>query len=203
EFRQLGLDMEHGVYIPHRSFETDFHRDEMEVLKQKGIPFSILIPDVQSYYTNTERPSEVEELSIRSVPCDPDQCNTFTHFKTPESYTYGSMGGFHTLKEMNAVLDEMRNRFPDLISKRAPISNETTLNGGKLEFVKIGNAPKNGQKKPEILFTALHHAREPVSLSQMLFFMWYLLENYENDPDIRNLVDNVDAYFIPCINPDG
>lgn len=33
--------------------------------------------------------------------------------------------------------------------------------------------------------------------------MWYLLENYEHNPEIRTLVDSRALYFVPCINPDG
>jgi|GEM_PF-6016658 len=54
-----------------------------------------------------------------------------------------------------------------------------------------------------MLYTALHHAREPNSLSQMIFYIWYLLENYETDAEVKYLVDNTAMYFIPVINPDG
>ena len=33
--------------------------------------------------------------------------------------------------------------------------------------------------------------------------MWYLLENYDSDPEIRSIVDNTELYFVPVINPDG
>lgn len=59
------------------------------------------------------------------------------------------------------------------------------------------------QPKPQALYTALHHAREPNSLSQMLYFMWYVLENYDTDARIRSIVDNMELYFVPCLNPDG
>jgi hypothetical protein len=33
--------------------------------------------------------------------------------------------------------------------------------------------------------------------------MWYLLENYNTNDEIRYLIDNTEMYFIPCVNPDG
>jgi hypothetical protein len=33
--------------------------------------------------------------------------------------------------------------------------------------------------------------------------MWYLLENYATNPEIKYLVDNTELYFVPCVNPDG
>ncbi|MBN4081864.1 immune inhibitor A, partial [bacterium AH-315-C07] len=47
------------------------------------------------------------------------------------------------------------------------------------------------------------HAREPGSLSQLIFYMYYLLENYDSDAEVKYLVDNNELYFIPCVNPDG
>jgi len=38
---------------------------------------------------------------------------------------------------------------------------------------------------------------------QLMFFMWYLLENYSTNPDVKYLVDNLELYFIPDMNPDG
>ena len=33
--------------------------------------------------------------------------------------------------------------------------------------------------------------------------MMYILENYESDPNIKNLIDNLKMYFVPIANPDG
>jgi hypothetical protein len=33
--------------------------------------------------------------------------------------------------------------------------------------------------------------------------MWYILENYNDDAFVKNLVDSTEMYFIPCVNPDG
>lgn len=42
-----------------------------------------------------------------------------------------------------------------------------------------------------------------MSLTQLIYFMWYLLEEYANNEEIRELIDNTELYFIPCVNPDG
>ncbi|MEM9528400.1 MAG: M14 family zinc carboxypeptidase, partial [Bacteroidota bacterium] len=36
-----------------------------------------------------------------------------------------------------------------------------------------------------------------------VFFLWYLIENYERNPEVKAIVDNNELYFIPCLNPDG
>ena len=33
--------------------------------------------------------------------------------------------------------------------------------------------------------------------------MWYLLENYDTDTDVKAIIDNTELFFIPIVNPDG
>jgi murein tripeptide amidase MpaA len=54
-----------------------------------------------------------------------------------------------------------------------------------------------------MFFNAVHHAREPMSMSQLIFFMWHILENYNTDKDIKTLVNSTELYVVPCVNPDG
>src|SRR5690606_35887449 len=37
----------------------------------------------------------------------------------------------------------------------------------------------------------------------VLYFMYYLLENYGTDPEVTDLVDSRRLFFIPVVNPDG
>jgi len=57
--------------------------------------------------------------------------------------------------------------------------------------------------KPQMLFTSMIHSREVSALMNNIYFMWYLLENYNTDPAIQELVDNNELYFVPVVNPDG
>jgi hypothetical protein len=40
-------------------------------------------------------------------------------------------------------------------------------------------------------------------MSALIFYMWYLLEHYDTDPEIKYLLDNTELCFVPCVNPDG
>ena len=119
------------------------------------------------------------------------------------NYEDGSMGGYLTYDELLATLDEMVNLYPNLITARAPIGNILTHENRPIYWLRLSDNPNVEEAEPEVLYTALHHAREPNSLSQMVFYLWYLLENYDSDPEVKYLVDNTAMYFIPCINPDG
>ena len=70
-------------------------------------------------------------------------------------------------------------------------------------MAKISDNPNQDENEPEILYDAVHHAREPNSLSQLIFYMYYLLENYGLNDEVTYLVNETEMYFVPCINPDG
>jgi len=101
-------------------------------------------------------------------------------------------------------LDSMRARYPNLISMKAPISNINSHENRPIFGVKISDNPEVDETtEPEALYTAIHHAREPGSMSQVIYYMWFLLENYSTDSSIKALVDQTQLYFVPCLNPDG
>ena len=70
-------------------------------------------------------------------------------------------------------------------------------------MVKVSDNPDVDEDEPEVLYTALHHAREPQSMTSVLYYLYYILENYGTDPEVTYLVDSREMYFVPVLNPDG
>ena len=102
---------------------------------------------------------------------------------------------------MQNELDEMRALYPNLITVKSSVG--TTGEGRSLFMVKISDNPAVDESEPELFLNALHHARKPIGMTQLLFFMWYVLENYESNKDIKTLLNSSEIYIMPCINPDG
>lgn len=197
QLAELGLDVEHGHYVPQKFFTSDFADYEIEQMTQAGFSLEILIEDVQAHYVNQNN-SLVEERSQNCVGGDD------LGYETPENFELGSMGGFYTYQEMLDELDAMYEQYPDLITQRSAIGDALTHEGREVYWLKITDNPNEDEaEEPEILYTAVHHAREPNGLTQMIFYMWYLLENYETDPQVQFIVNNTELAFIPCVNPDG
>lgn len=138
-----------------------------------------------------------------------------------QEFTLGAgFGGCLTVDEMLAELDRMRALYPDIISVKADASptGQTTYGdivpaGGSrsqqfgpqtVYYVRISDNPDTDESnEPESLITGMTHAREVNSLMNVIYYMWWLLENYETDPAVKNLIDNQELYFIPIVNPDG
>ncbi|MCB0558784.1 MAG: immune inhibitor A [Lewinellaceae bacterium] len=201
ELAALGLETDHGQLAKGRFLINDFSEWELALLGQRGIDYEVIIPDVKAWYREQSQQPE-QSLNFRGNGCDEDNGPLYD-YPTPANYEYGSMGGYLTYEEMLATLDKMVDLYPNLLSARQPIGDILTHEGRPIYWLRLSDNPNEDEDEPEVLYTALHHAREPNSLSQMIFYLWYLLENYESDPEVQYLVNHTEMYFIPCINPDG
>lgn len=193
---KAGITVDHGEYKKDTWFMSEFSDSELKLIKNTGLPHEVLISDVAKFYTERNKNNQKTTQSANA-------CNGCGTYKTPANFGLGTMGGFYTYPELLTILDSMAAKFPNLITVRAPIDTGKTYEGRPLYFVKISDNPNVAETEPQILYTSLHHAREPESLTQLVFYMWYLLENYNTDPEITYLVNNLEMYFVPCVNPDG
>ena len=198
ELAKLGLALQPNDFEPGVSFTGEFSKSELDIISEAGFEYEVLIQDVSEYYQNRNIGLDKNYILNKKRS---DLKNT--KYPVPENFTLGSMGGFHTYDELLADLDLMHELFPHLISERLPISDLNSIQNRPIYWVRISNTPNDTTDKPKVLYTALLHAREPASMQQMLFQMWSLLENYETDPEVQYLVDNLEMYFVPCVNPDG
>lgn len=195
--QQKGVELDHGIVKKGVFIINDFDAETITWMNQSGIQYDILIDDVKAYYVNRQS----DEISRGSRDgCFDTQNDTID---IPENFELGSMSGFYTYDEFLQNLDSMHALFPDLISERSVLDTFLTHQGLPLYQVKISDNVTMNENEPELLYTAVHHSREPQSLTQLIFYMWYLLENYSSDSEVKHLVDNTQMYFVPMINPDG
>jgi carboxypeptidase T len=194
EITKLGIDVTEGTYVEGRFFETDIKRSKINRLTESGITYTIVHEDVSQYY-ETRAASDEQNYIIR------DKLNGWT---VPSNWEYGLMGGFYTLEDVLSELDDMHALYPNLISQRVTISDDNLTHEGRSQYwVRISDNASVNEGEPEILYTGAHHACEPIGVQQIIYYMWYLLENYTTDIEIKHLVDNTEMYFIPVVNPDG
>ncbi len=192
----LGIDISEGIHLPGNKFSIELSEEEISILKSNAVPYAIRIYNVSEYY-RTRKHSDAPTGRDAAV------CNPEPTIDPPKNFKKGSMIGYYTYQEFLDVLTEMHTKYPQLISAYKPIGNYKTHNNNPLYWLRISDNPDVEEDEPKVLYTALHHAREPLSLTQLVYFMWYVLEHYETDAEIKALVDNTEMYFIPMINPDG
>lgn len=113
----------------------------------------------------------------------------------------GAMGGHWTLAQMESILDAMHTQNPAICS--AKVSIGPSVENRSIWMVKISDNVTVDENEPEVLYDALHHAREPLSMEATVVFMDWLVTNYGTDPDATLIVDERELFFVPCLNPDG
>ena len=190
----LGIDLQEAYRTAEGTFVLELSTSDLEKLQEAGISYQVLVEDLESYYAS--RFASQSELPVLRNPAD--------EFPVPQNWEYGTMGGMYTYSQVLAKLDFMAEQWPDLITVKQPINDELlSHNGNPVWYVKISDNPNENEDEPEVLYTGVIHAREGIGVQQMMYYMLYLLENYETNPLVKNLVDNREMYFVPIINPDG
>lgn len=222
---EMGVDLICGANYRNEKLELELDEFTIRNLEQEGIDYSIIINDLATFYgrnaellpaARTElellksKPVNLSETTVNNI-LENDRCEEIdwpvpNNFNLNPNSTPISFGGCLTYSQVLEELDEMRSLYPNLISVKLDASptNQKTIEDRTIFYVRISDNPDVDEEgEPETLYQSLIHSREPSSLMQLLYYMWYLLENYENDPGIRNLLNNQALYFIPVFNPDG
>ena len=202
----LGVTIDHGIHKEGVFFISDFSKEERQIMDTYDFNYEVLIEDVQAYYIQElAKPASKDEGDFKNLSCSGSGAGgSGFNPATPTHFNLGTMGGYLKYEEMLAELDEMVATYPNLISAKAPISTFLTAQNRPLYHVRISDNPNIDESgEPKVLYTAIHHAREPMSLMETIFFMWYVLENYGTNSEITYLVNHMQLYFVPCINPDG
>lgn len=161
---------------------------ERKRLDDQRIPYSVLIDDWHRLYD--------EELST-----DMRNSASFLKKSSVQGFHLGSMGGHLTYKEVLTEMDSLRKKYPTLVSNIDTLGK--TILGNPIVGFKISKNPNVDEDEPKILYTSLHHAREPVGMMQLFYFMYYLVERYPTDERVKRLLDSRELYFVPVVNVDG
>jgi len=212
---ESGIDLICGTHMEERGgvrfLQLNLSEYEYTIIQQKNLTTNILIEDLSRWHAERNvaaLPAAITQLeqaksasALKSANADPCEDR---EIPVPQNFNLGSMGGFTTYDELLADLDKMAAMYPNLITTKAPADEDIlTVEGRQVFYVKVSDNPNEDEDEAEVLYTGLHHAREPISMMNLQYFLWVLLENYETNEYIKSIVDNTELYFIPVINPDG
>ena len=197
-----GVVIDHGKHKQNVFIESDYSENEIAVARGLGLKVEIIIENVKAHYVAQNNEQELKSLESKNLGCT-GSSGGVTEYNTPSNWNLGSMGGYFTYAEVMAHLDNMAALYPSLITTKAPIGSFQTFESRPIYWLRMSDNASVDEAEPEMLYSAIHHAREPACLSQLIFYMWYLLENYGSDPEVTAILDNTELYFVPLLNPDG
>ncbi|MEI6682334.1 MAG: M14 family zinc carboxypeptidase [Bacteroidota bacterium] len=202
QLAKSGLALEEGFHAKDSTWTTILSQEELARVRQAGFPFEVLHADYSQFIEDRNR-SMAGQVDYINHHKDEFKSTAVYNYPVPQHFHLGSMGGYFTLQEVLNQLDSMRLFYPGLISVKAAAGNNPTIEGRTVYYVRISNNPDQTTTKPKVFYNSLIHAREPMGMQQLVFYMWYLLENYSTSDEVKYLVDNLQLYFIPVVNPDG
>lgn len=108
---------------------------------------------------------------------------------------------FHSYEEMVQEMQQLQNDHPDLAMMQ---SLGKSWEGRDIWAIKISdNVTTEEADEAEALFMANIHAREMITPEIIMYFMHWLIDNYNVDPRATYLVNHRQLWLIPTINPDG
>jgi len=184
-----GITFDHYETLQDGTIAFFINQEERNVLTDLGVAYEVLIDNYRAYYQQLLQEDVTNILNM--------QRSSFV----ADGFDLGSMGGFYTLAEVEAKLDEMFANYPNLVTQKESIG--TTFEGRNIWMVKISDNPNINENEPVAYFDAIHHAREPLAMATTINFMFWLLENYTTNEQVAYLVNNRELYFVPIVNPDG
>jgi hypothetical protein len=189
---RLGIAVEHfnGKFDQGVELIVNYH--ELELIRDSGKNVKILIPDMREYYKNR---AQADKAEIKKG----------TQIKTEDNvdgYSLGSMGGFHTYDEHIAIANYLHDTYPNIVSSLKCIGKS---HEGVDIYAQCFSDNPDIQETGEgnVYFDGLIHAREPMAGEVLLYYMYWLAENYDTDPEAAYLINNRQIYLVTVLNPDG
>ena len=104
---------------------------------------------------------------------------------------------YKTYDEYNTKLDELEALRPDLASV---FLLGLSIEGREIRGVRITGP---GADKPAVLINGCQHAREWIAPMATIYAADRLIGEYDVDPVVKELVDDVEFLLVPIVNPDG
>ncbi len=157
--------------------------------------------DYIGIYTDSTELKEIQQYGFRTEIVYDDVVAHYQSRIFKRGADIQGMGGFKTLSEINAAVDTIIADHPSIVSNK--ISLGQTIEGRDIWAIQISDNPNITENEPEVLYHAAIHAREVITPEVLLYFMNHLTDNYGTDPEVTDIVDNRQLWFVLVVNPDG
>jgi carboxypeptidase T len=112
-----------------------------------------------------------------------------------------SNGKFHSYQDALNECQALALAHPDLAQV---VNLGASYEGRQIFALKISRNPSaDDPTKPDVLVAGCHHAREWISVEPPMYFANRLVNQYLTDDQARYLVDHLQIWIVPVVNPDG
>ncbi|MCH2115232.1 MAG: hypothetical protein MK171_10030 [Pirellulales bacterium] len=110
---------------------------------------------------------------------------------------------YDTYQDLTSIynkLDDLQAGYPDLVSS---FSIGDSYEGRTIRGIQISGTGGTKTSRPAVLLNGTQHAREWISPMANMYAAEQLLEQYGTSNSTMEMLNEVDFYVIPVVNPDG
>lgn len=111
----------------------------------------------------------------------------------------GLFDAYQNFASVRAHVAALEAQRPDLAQR---ITIGQSVQNRPIELLRI-TGPGDATGRPGILVHGGQHAREWITVAVAQYLADRLVTSYDTDPQVRNLVDRVEWFILPVMNPDG
>ncbi|MFQ6112494.1 MAG: M14 family metallopeptidase [bacterium] len=169
-----------------------FTSSPKDTLRLKKFDLELIRTNGGKYIDAVVSESQLKELRKRGFHLAM-LSESYRNIRIPASY--------RPLGEIETKLHLLRFRFPEILQIEK--IGESTALGLPIWAAKISDNAHQKEDEPRVLFTGVHHAREPIGANICLKLMQTLCENYGEDEHFTRWIDLMEIWFVPVVNPDG
>lgn len=120
--------------------------------------------------------------------------------KTSRYVNMGPDQQYKSYDEIKDIILKVQSKFPELVHVQVI---GKTLEGREIIAARISDDKEFNVDEPGVLFNALHHAREVMTVEIIEDILLSLTQGYATDENVKSWVDNLQIWLIPMVNPDG
>lgn len=107
---------------------------------------------------------------------------------------------YPTYNQYISLMNEFATNFPDLCQLE---EIGKSVDGRSVMSIKISDNVAQDEEEPAFFYSSTMHGNETAGYPLMLRLIDYLLNNYQSDSRIKELIDNTEIWINPLANPDG
>ncbi|MFH4973409.1 hypothetical protein AB6A40_000118 [Gnathostoma spinigerum] len=153
-----------------------------------NLPFKVVVDDLAKMIEKYEGRSIWEKFDSQKRLND-DRSLRHTGIRLGEYYSYNEIVNW---------MNKLQQRYPNLVKV---LHLGTTHQKRDIIGVQLGT--RHDGRARVVWISAGMHAREWASIHTAMYIIDALILGYDHDPEITDILDNLEIQVYPCINPDG
>ena len=143
---------------------------------------------------------EIETMGFEVYKIENEAYNYFNKLIEENKTSENPFRDYNDYNEMTMILQNIADEFPEITDL---FSIGQSVMGRELWVMNITDNPGINEIEPEFKYIANMHGDEVVGRELSLNLIEWLCQNYSSDPRAMNLINNIDIFIMPSMNPDG